>query len=170
MKRIVLMLAAVSLLAGLATSYAVHKTMPAESVVPLPGPYAETVYRYITVEDPYGDWQVWPGKGKKIKGRAPLDYITTYVNDNALYSIIAGKTMANGSLIVTENYSPADKKLSALFVMYKIKKYNPGEGDWFWAQYDSHGKKITAGKVSDCIECHTKVKDNDYVFTENFVK
>jgi len=170
MKRAILIMAAVSLLAGLATSYAVHKTMPAESVVPLPGPYAETVYRYITIEDPYKDWQVWPGKGKKIKGRAPLDYITTYVNDNALYSIKVGRKMANGSLIVTENYTSEGKKLAGLFVMYKIKKYNPAGGDWFWAQYDRQGKKIVSGKAEACIECHTKVKDNDYVFTEDFVK
>ena len=57
MKRIIFIIASIFLLAGLYTSYAVHKTIPSESVVPLPGPYAETVYRYITVEDQYKDYK-----------------------------------------------------------------------------------------------------------------
>ena len=67
MKKTVLIAVSMFLLAGLAPSSAVHNTMPAESVVPLPGPYAQSVYKYISIEDPYRDWQVWPGKGKKQK-------------------------------------------------------------------------------------------------------
>ncbi len=156
-------------LVGFAIAYAIHQTMPAETMVPLPGPVGSAVYKYITIEEPYKDWDIWPGTGRLSKGRPPLEYITTYVNDNALFSIKVGEKMANGSIIVTENYTP-EKMFSALFVMYKIKGYNPQGGDWFWAQYDARGKAVKVGKVKGCISCHTEVKENDYVFTEKFVK
>ncbi|RJQ50586.1 MAG: hypothetical protein C4526_11575 [Nitrospiraceae bacterium] len=150
-------------------AYAIHQVTPAETYVPFPGPHAEAVFKYITAEDPYNRWDLWPGKGKLVKGRPPLDIITTYVNDNALYSIKAGKKTANGSIIVTENYA-GGKKLSAVFVMYKIRGYNPPAGDWYWAQYDANGKTVTEGKVGDCIGCHAKMKENDYIFTDKFVR
>ena len=149
--------------------FAIHQTQPAETQVALPGPNASSLYTYITVEDDYSKWSVWPGKGKKIKARAPLGIITTYVNENALYSIKASDKMVNGSIIVTENYNERGKLL-ALFVMYKIKGYNPSAGDWFWVEYNPKGKPIVAGRVDACIKCHSKKKDNDYVFTEDFVK
>lgn len=169
MKRILLTIAGVVVLGSLTVTNAVHNTIPAESVVPFPGPYAQSVHKYITIEDPYQKWELWPGKGKFYKARPPLDHVTTYVNDNAFNSVKAGLKMSNGSLIVTENYT-AEKKLTAVFVMFKIKGYNPSGGDWFWAQYDSAGMTLAEGKVDACIECHAKVKENDYIFTDKFIK
>ncbi len=157
------------LLVFITSVYAIHQTQPAETEVPLPGPNAASLYTYITAEDNYRDWSLWPGKGRKFKARAPLGVITTYVNENALYSIKASKKMVNGSIIVTENYNERGKLL-ALFVMYKIKGYNPSAGDWYWVEYNPKGKPIVAGRVDACINCHSKKKDNDYIFTEDFVK
>ncbi|RJQ46763.1 MAG: hypothetical protein C4538_06220 [Nitrospiraceae bacterium] len=159
----------VAICVSVGAAYAIHQTSPAETYAPLPGIQAEAVYRYITIEDPYTNWDLWPGKGKMFKARPPLDHITTYVNDNALNSIKVERKMANGSIIVTENYTDG-KKLSALFVMYKIRGYNPPAGDWYWLQYDTNGKAVVAGKVEACIECHAKMKENDYIFTDKFVK
>ncbi len=169
MKKIKAIGVLIFLLMSIGTVYAIHLTQPAETQVALPGPRADSLYTYITSEDNYKDWSIWPGKGRKIKGRKPLGIITTYVNENALYSIKAGGKMANGSIVVTENYNESGKLLS-LFVMYKIKGYNPSAGDWFWVQYNPEGKTITAGRVEACIKCHEKKKDNDYIFTEDFVK
>ncbi len=152
-----------------ALTQAIHETQPAETLVPLPGPNAEALYRYITVEDSYDNWQVWPGKTRKTKARAPLNRVTTYVNENALYSIHLGKPMVNGSIIVTENYDKAGK-LTDIFVMYKIKGYNPDAGDWFWASYSPKGRPLSAGRVKKCIECHSNAKHNDYILTEPFIK
>ena len=150
-------------------AYAIHELIPAETMVPLPGPYGSAVYKYIAKENTYTTWSLWPGTKKRYKAKPPLDHITTYINDNARFSIIAGEKMANGSIIVTENYDDG-KELDALFVMYKVDGYNPSAGDWFWAQYDEDGKVKAAGKVKACIDCHTQVKSNDYIFTEEFVK
>ncbi len=169
MKKHIICITALMLLMSSVVSYAIHETMPSETIVPLPGPDSRAVYKYITTEEPYKKWDLWPGKGTLYKGRPPLEFVTTHVNDNALYSIHAGKQMANRSLIVTENYGQ-DKKLSAIFVMYKIKGYNPSAGDWFWAQYGTDGRAVNSGKVDGCIQCHMKVQSNDYIFTEKFVK
>lgn len=38
-------------------------------------------------------------------------------------------------------------------------------GDWFWAKYTAAGKIEKEGKVSGCINCHSAVIDNDWIFT-----
>ena len=158
------------LLMSFSVSHAVHQTMPSETYVPLPGPYAHAVYKYITAEDPYKRWSLWPDKGKLYSGKHPHGaLLTTYINDNARYAIKVGENMVNGSFIIKENYTP-EKKLTAVTVMYKIKGYNPEAGDWFWAKYDAKGKTLKEGKVKGCIECHSKMKKNDFIFTAPFIK
>ena len=158
------------LLITFAVAYAIHELIPAETMVPLPGAYGKAVYKYITKEDSYKRWGYWPGKGKLYKGKHPHGaYLTTYINNNARFSIKAGKPMANGSFIVMKNYTQ-EKKFAEITVMYKIKGYSPAQGDWFWAQYDKGGNVLKEGKVKGCIECHSAKKANDYIFTSEFVK
>lgn len=146
-------------------AYAIHETMPAETQVVLPGPDAGALAKYITKQNPYEDWQLWPGKGKLYEGREPHGaLLTTYVNDAALSSIKAKYGMADGSIIVKENYTP-DKKLAAVTVMYKISGYNPAGGDYFWAKYAPDWSVQASGRVKGCIECHGTREDNDYIFS-----
>jgi hypothetical protein len=169
-KNITLLIIIAILISGTATVYAIHKLLPAETMVPLPGPDSRAVYEYIKGEDPYKKWFLWPGKDRLYKGKHPHGaYLTTYVNDNAKFSIRAGEPMANGSIVVKENYTE-EKKLDNIAVMYKIKSYNPSAGDWFWVKYANDGKVIASGKVKTCIECHSTKKKNDYLFTTDFVK
>ncbi|MBI5641317.1 MAG: cytochrome P460 family protein [Nitrospirae bacterium] len=146
-------------------AYAIHETIPSETQIPLPGADATKLYEYVTRHKPYSAWQLWPGKGRMYKGTEPHGaLLTTYVDNTALGSIKKKRGMADGSIIVKENYS-ADKKLAALTVMYKLKGYNPAAADWFWAKYDDAGKVLVSGKAEGCINCHQKKKDNEYIFT-----
>ena len=166
MRRSISLIAMAAILISLSAAYAIHRTMPAETYVSLPGAYAESVYKYISYEDPYKKWSLWPGKGRLYKGKQPHGaYLTTYVKDNARFSVRAGGKMVNGSIIVNENYT-SEKKLIEIMVMYKVKNYNPSAGDWFWAGFDKKGKVLEEGKVRTCIDCHSKMKSNDYIFTE----
>lgn len=170
MKKTMYLICISLLLINVTVVYGIHQTIPAETYVPFPGPYAESVYKYISVEDPYKKWKLWPEKGKLYQGKHPHGaYLTTYINDNARLSIKAGEKMSNGSLVVKENYT-SEKKLDAVTVMYKIKGYNTDVGDWYWAKYDASGKALKSGKVDGCIKCHSQVKTNDYIFTGKFVK
>jgi len=126
---------------------------------------AQQLHEYITKQNPYEKWKLWPGKGKLYKGTEPHGMLlTTYVNDAALNSIKAKKGLKNGAIIVKENYMP-DKKLAAVTVLYKVQGYNSKAGDLFWMKYLPDGKIEASGKVDMCIGCHAKVKDNDYLFT-----
>lgn len=166
MKRTTFVVMAAAMILGLVTvAYAIHEIIPSETQVAMPGPNAGQLNEYIVRFDPYRAWELWPGKGKLYKGTEPHgSLLTTFVNNTAMHSIKKKKMMADGSIIVKENYT-ADKKFVALTVMYKIKGYNPNAGDWFWAKYSPDGKVEASGKVKGCIDCHSKMKDNDYIFT-----
>jgi hypothetical protein len=142
--------------------------MAVNSFAAMPGADAEKLHQYLTKEKPYTAWQLWPGKGKLYPGTEPHGaLLTTYVNDVALKSIKDQKGMADGAIIVKENYMP-DKMLAAVTVMYKVKGYNPEVGDWFWMKFAPDGKIEVSGKsgMADmCIGCHAKAKGNDYLFT-----
>lgn len=150
-------------------AYAIHEEAPPstyqQSQALLPGPDAEELNKYIIKQNTYTAWKLWPGKGTLYKGTAPHGaLLTTYINDTAYNSIKKKKGMADDSIIVKENYT-GDKKLVALTVMYKINGYNSDAGDWFWAKYLPDGKVEASGKVKGCIDCHSKKKDNDYIYT-----
>ncbi|MBI2906786.1 MAG: cytochrome P460 family protein [Chloroflexi bacterium] len=109
---------------------------------------------------------MWPGKQALYPGTEPHGaLLTTYVTDGA-FSAIDGKkgSIPNGSIIVKENYMP-DKTLAAVTVMYKVKGYDSANNDWFWLKYAPNGAIDAQGKVGDCIACHGKRRDNDFIFT-----
>ena len=133
---------------------------------------AEDFVEYITVADPYTKWQMWPVKGKLHKGRAPHGHgalVTIYVNRAAFGSIEGKKGMAEGSIIVVENYDP-DKNLTGLTTMYKVDGYNPDAGDWYWLEATPGGKVVRFGKVQPCIDCHRAQTRNDYIWTGEIVQ
>ena len=72
----------------------------------------------------------------------------------------------NGSILVKENYGKDKKTLMAVTPMYKVRGYNPDEGDWFWAKYGPDGNIMSSGKVEGCINCHRARKNQDWIFTE----
>lgn len=166
MKQLQLSILIIIIVFGFGTiSYAIHEIIPSESQVVLPGSDAEKLNEYLVRYNPYRAWELWPKKGRLYKGTEPHGaLLTTFVNDAALFSIKSKKGMTDGSIIVKENYT-ADKKFTNLSVMYRIKGYNPEAGDWFWARYTPDGKAEASGKAKGCIDCHSKVKDNDFIFT-----
>jgi hypothetical protein len=151
--------------------HAIHQQIPSETLVPLPEADASKLYDYIVRYNPYVKWRLWPGKDRLYKGVQPHGaFLTTYVNDDAYFSIKDKKGgMAAESIIVKENYT-SEKKLAAITVIYKIQGYNPSAGDWFWAKYDPSGKILASGKVESCIKCHGTHEKNDFIMTEKLSK
>ncbi len=134
----------------------------------------KSLYSYITNESNYKEWQMWPGTSEFYPGNTPHGaLLTTYVTDDAFTAIESRDgNLPDGSVIVKENYL-TDKTLAALTVMYKEAGYDPENNDWFWARYAPNGTVLGEGKISGCIDCHIKPKENfnnqlnDYVFTSN---
>ncbi len=128
---------------------------------------AEDFIIYITVANPYPEWQTWPEKAKFHETRSPEAHgalVTTYINRTALESVFAKKGMADASIIVVENYT-ADRKLARLTAMYKVAGYDPEFGDWFWVETTGAGRVIAYGSIQACINCHGAQATNDYIWT-----
>lgn len=133
-----------------------------------PKPDGKELYNYITNENNYKKWNGWPGKEALYPGREPHgSLLTTYVTEDAFSAIKDKKgILPHGSIIVKENYN-ADAVLMGITVMYKVKGYDAEHNDWFWARYSAEDGVFAEGKVNECIDCHAKRKDNDYLWTED---
>jgi hypothetical protein len=130
----------------------------------LPAASGQAVASYLHDVN-YRNWQLWPGKTEFYKGSHPHGaLLTTYVSNGAYQAIEAkAGSIPDGEFVVKENYS-AEKKLTAVTVMYKQKGYNAEAGDWFWLKYGPDGSIQGEGKVGACIACHAAVKSNDWLF------
>jgi hypothetical protein len=101
-----------------------------------------------------------------LEGNEPHgSFNKVYVNDKAYDS--SSVPFKYGAIVVKENYNKK-KKLMALTVMYKVKDYNPGAGDWFYARYTTRGKAKPYGKPKGCVSCHSANADNDFIFVHDF--
>jgi hypothetical protein len=137
----------------------------------LPDTTGRAVWAYLDSVKYAKAWRMWPGKSAFHKGTGPHGaLLTTYVNPLA-YDPIAtrAESMPDGVIIVMENYS-RDSALISHTVMYKKFRFDPDNGDWFWANYAPDGKVMDAGKVQSCMECHSKAKSSDYLFTGPLAK
>lgn len=129
-------------------------------------PKGAAVWDFLKKADYAKNWKMWPDSKPMHKGVDPHGaLLNVYVNDVALKGIAAKKgKLPLESMVVIDNFK-ADKKLENIDVMYKVKGYNPADGDWFWAQYSPDGKVVEEGKIDECIRCHVAQKTNDYVYS-----
>lgn len=134
----------------------------------MPGPDGSALWNYISKVSPYTQWSYWPDHEGMTKGRAPHGpKHKVFVSAQAFASTAA--PVQYGSIEVKENYSKAEE-LKAITVMYKVKDYNPQDGDWFWAKYSPTGNVLKAGKPKGCIGCHSTRAANDFVLVHEFKK
>lgn len=160
-----------TLVVSLALTIAVVGSMtmvPAQE--PMPPTDGEAFWTYITEINPYTKWKMWPGREGMYPGRSPHGAVLMlYVNDKAYDAIQQHRDMPSGAIIVKENYDENKETLLAVTPMYKVEGYNPDAGDWFWAKYGTGNSAKpevqAAGKVEGCINCHTTVLQQDYLFT-----
>lgn len=133
----------------------------------LPSADGEKFWTYISKTNPYKSWGMWPGHERMYPGHSPHGaYVKLYANDIALKAAKAGKPMPYGAILVKENYSKDQKTLMLITPMYKVKGFNPGGDDWFWAKYSTYGTPMQVGKVGGCMNCHSVQKSRDWIFTE----
>ncbi len=139
-----------------------------ENAADFPEAEGDDLLEYISEENPYQQWSMWPGKEAMYPGQEPHGaLLTTYVNEPALRAIEERSgQMPNGAIIVKENYTP-ERQLAGVTVMYKKTGFAPEAGDWFWLKYSPEGQIEEEGQVQGCIGCHSRAANNDYLFTGN---
>ncbi|MCK5916663.1 MAG: cytochrome P460 family protein [Deltaproteobacteria bacterium] len=149
-----------NLLIGFVLLFSTLFCIPA-AMAEMPGSDASALWNYITKVSPYQQWSFWPDHQGMQNGRAPHGpKHKVYVNDKALS--VDAAPLPDGSIQVKENFNMAGE-LKAITVMYKIKGYNPGDGDWFWVKYLPNGNAAKSGKPAGCIGCHGTRANNDFV-------
>ncbi|OHE65295.1 MAG: hypothetical protein A2413_08350 [Treponema sp. RIFOXYC1_FULL_61_9] len=128
------------------------------------GANADALWKRIKVDSPYAGYAYWPGHDGVREGQSPHGpFHRIFINAVFLAALPSPSLSApEGAIIVKENMD-ADRKLTNLTVMAKIRGFDPENGDWFWARFDLEGKASASGKVGGCIACHAGMKDNDYV-------
>ncbi|MDW7709954.1 MAG: cytochrome P460 family protein [Deferrisomatales bacterium] len=125
-----------------------------------------------TAELPKGfrDWvhtksMVIPDKTHGLYG-----FHNIYANPPALKTLKAGGTYPEASIFVASFYEVVDRdgavtagdKLMDV-VMVKDKKATE-TGGWAYSAFGPDGKPLAVDPVADCYNCHTSVRDTDYVF------
>ncbi|MEW6487855.1 MAG: cytochrome P460 family protein [Thermodesulfobacteriota bacterium] len=93
-----------------------------------------------------------------------------YANEKALKSLKGGDKYTEEAAFVVSFYEVVDeggmvsqgaKIMDA--VMIKDRKASATEG-WVYAAFGPDGKALPIDPVKDCYECHTSVRDKDFVF------
>ncbi|MCP4673189.1 MAG: cytochrome P460 family protein [Desulfobacula sp.] len=131
----------------------------------MPGADPKDLWDHITKNSPYTQWNFWDDHKGMIEGRQPHGSLhKVYVNDRAYNS--SKVPLEYGAIQVKENYNMA-KELKAITVMYKVKGYNPPDGDWFWVKYSPNGMAKPHGKPTGCIDCHGTRANNDFVIVHD---
>ncbi|MGA7306160.1 MAG: cytochrome P460 family protein [Rhodothermales bacterium] len=175
----------VALVAGLAAcspqpekSAQVPEELPAEEslgheVIAAPDTTGASLWTFLQKSNFQDTWTTWPGKGKFYEGTRPHGaLLTTYLNPLALGAVNTRVgAMPDGATIVKENYKP-DSTLASITVMRKFAGYNPDYNDWFFSKFLPDGDvakspegKALEGRIPSCESCHSKQKDNDYLYT-----
>lgn len=131
----------------------------------------KSLWQRITKEEKYTKYQQWPDLTGIVPGQTPHGITQRIFIHPLLFNAvpIQNKKAPYGSILVKENYN-SQGEFTAITVMAKIEKYDPDNGDWFWAHFNPDGTVNMEGNVKGCLECHTGIKANDYIFTKQLDK
>ncbi len=138
--------------------------------------FSRSLWRYLVREEsPYTRWPSPPGKANPRRAESPHGpFVRTYANAVAAADL---KDLPYGSILVLEDYTEDQKQRTGVEVLYRVKGYDPKNGNWYWMKYlengtvvrtspDQGGRPI-AGRVMTCIDCHRKAGGNDAVFSND---
>ena len=94
--------------------------------------------------------------------------IVVRVSPEAVASFRDGKPLPTGAIVVKEKHfgTLGTGPVEEYALMIKRQPgYNPAGGDWEYA-YVTHspGRKVDRGRIETCADCHSRVKDRDYLF------
>lgn len=127
----------------------------------------EALWKRISQEAPFSRYSFWPGYEGMHEGSVPHGpFHKLYINDVLLRALpVTNGQAPYGTLVVKDNYN-RDQEPSAVYVMAKIRGFDPEHNDWYWARFNPDGSEAVGGKLSGCIECHLGAQKNDFIFLQ----
>jgi hypothetical protein len=137
---------------------------------------AAQIYTDVTAMDDYTAWLGFgtattpPPVEADASGGAHGAFNRTFLND-----IGDGneRNLADGTIIVKENYSPDENTMVAITVMAKITDIDAANENWFYAKLSPTGEVQLAGTLGannvGCAlnGCHDAAAGNDFVFAND---
>lgn len=138
--------------------------------------FEQNFWSYLTrAKVPYRQWRSWPGKAGLYEGQSPHGaHLKMYINSKAAADT---DKLADGSVIVKENYGQDKRTLMAITVMYKAPGYNPRQNNWYWVKYNpdgsvartpaEKGNQPIKGRFASCINCHADADGGDLVYAND---
>jgi hypothetical protein len=149
---------------------------PIQARAATPEEFHVSLWRHLVREKaPYTRWASPPGKEGLRKAERPHGpLVRTYANAVAVADL---KNLPPGSILILEDYAEGQKERTGIEVLYRVKGYDPKDGDWYWMKFredgtvvrtppDQGGRPI-AGRVTSCIDCHRKAGGGDFAFSND---
>ena len=133
------------------------------------GPSGAELFNLISQTDPFELWGQFPLAEGTIESSPPHGpFSNVFVNEQVEAALASPTgTLPNGSIIVKESFDGNMVEAGdSLAVMWKVEDFDPGNSDWFWANFTFDGRVVAEGKLSGCIICHGAARDNDFVFLQ----
>jgi len=137
-------------------------------------PFERAFWTYLTKgTHRYDQWGPFPGRTADLyEGESPHGAHLKLIGNRIARENAA--TLPLGSILIKENYDEDKKTLLAITVMYRVKDFDPANGNWYWIKYLPDGKVATVttdkgttrllGRVKGCIECHKGAEGDDFAF------
>ena len=121
-------------------------------------------------EKDFDDWASWTKVNPTIlQSEGHNGWVDIYVDDLAKSTYLeASAPYLECARIVKARHPGETLKVNRLLVMVKMAAgYDPENNDWWYGLYNETGNiEFKAGKVEDCIECHKKAIEMDYLFSK----
>lgn len=96
-----------------------------------------------------------------------------YVNGRGLATLKKGGVYPEGSTFVGVFYDVVTEKDGSIHqgrklfsVLMRKDRMAKDTGGWRYAAYDPEGKLLEKDVKRECFDCHTSVKDSDYIFSK----
>jgi hypothetical protein len=137
-----------------------------------PNEFHQTFWEYIVKKDAaYNTW-------KELSRAVPAEDVENpHGSDSATHANkVAAANPRNlpvGSILVREDYDEKRHRVS-ISVLYRVKDFDKQHGNWYWIKYLENGsvarnadRRMIAGTVASCIECHSKAGGRDFVFSND---
>lgn len=138
--------------------------------------FAQSLWAFLVrPQSPYTQWPPLPSKdGWRTAAEHHGPSVRLYANTAALAD---PKGLPPGSIVILEDYSADQKSRTGINILYRVKGFDPKNGDWYWMKYLENGTLVreqsgnvsvpVAGRVMACIDCHRKAAGNDFVFSND---
>jgi hypothetical protein len=121
----------------------------------------------------FEEWREWTVIfPEPYRSNEHRDWVNIYV-DGLTAASATGEQFEECAKIAKVHFKEY-RRIESYLLMLMVKMpsdFDPDHGDWWYAMYDTTigTSVIEQGVIANCIECHERASDTDYVFMSNAI-